>query len=108
MNASRVIKSHVVGCRLLRVQGAGVQIDVDNQAVAVAFSLKAAASAQSNALVHQILGDALLERTEFNIETAGLNTALARHPIDGRINEIVKLVHRKAHVRSSLYGLKVG
>ena len=61
MHLSGVCKRCVVQSRLLVVQQAPIQVNSNDQAIAIALSGESARVAELGAAIHQILGDALLE-----------------------------------------------
>jgi hypothetical protein len=94
MDVSRIRQCSVVRHGLAGVQEARIQIDRDNQTIAIPLCVKPARCTKSYALRNQILSDALLERAQVNVERAVCSTTLARKSIDRGIDEAVDLLHR--------------
>jgi hypothetical protein len=94
MDISRIRKSGVVRHRLVGVHDARIQINRDDQTIAITVCVKPARCTKSYALSNQILSNALLERAQVNVERAVCSTTLARKPIDCGVDEAVELLHR--------------
>ena len=93
MNLSGVSKSSVIRSRLIDVQKARIQVNVNHQAVTVSLSTKTTSVAELNAVVHQVLSDALLKITKIHVEGTTGGSCLRRQAIDGGVNEKIQLLH---------------
>jgi len=89
-----VSKSYVIRSRLVDIQKACVQVNMNHQTVTISLCMKTARVAELNAVVHQALSDALLQVTQIYVERAPSASCLRRQAIDGGANEIVQLLHR--------------